>query len=218
MIELNKLSGEGQLYFVRHGQSEGYERGLIKGRSDYPLSRGGIAQAETTAEWFSGNPIDAILSSPLKRALETAQIIASRIGTAATRPEVIIASELEELDTGLFTGLTLAEAAANYPHEYRRFEKQSWEGVPGAEKIASLIRRMSDYWQKLFQLVGEGKKRIISVTHKGVFQWIMHVPFGSEAWMPLFEIDFCGIYRLSFDTREHRGYFIWDILNFVAWE
>jgi hypothetical protein len=40
----------------------------------------------------------------------------------------------------------------------------------------------------------------------------------ARAWMPLLEIDFCGIYRLCFDVSENSYYLIWDLMNFNAWK
>ncbi|HEQ72110.1 MAG TPA: histidine phosphatase family protein [Spirochaetia bacterium] len=213
MVDLHRLSGKGTLYFIRHGKSADHEAGLIKGRRDYPLSPAGIAQAEAAGVWFSRIPLDLILSSPLTRARETAEVIASYLSASAPPPEVVTVPELIEIDTGIFTGLTQEKAAAAHPEAFAAFQGQSWEGVPGAEKNDSLARRSTRFWDHVIGLVAEGHSAILSVLHKGIFQWIMHAVFGFPEWMPLFEIDFCGIYRLSFDTTRGRFYLIWDMLN-----
>jgi hypothetical protein len=45
----------------------------------------------------------------------------------------------------------------------------------------------------------------------------VRLPFQARAWVPLFEIDFCGIYRLTFDVSENSYYLIWDLMNMVVW-
>lgn len=218
MIDLHNLSGKGSLYFVRHGQTEDHQPGLIKGLHDLPLSRGGIAQAEATGQWFSRIPTDIVLAGPLLRVRETAQIIASSIELPGSAPEIREIPELIEIDTGIFTGYTQEQAAEKFPAEYDGFLAESWEAVPGAEKIASLKTRVTKFWETVFTLVAAGKQNILSVIHKGIFQWIMRVCIDHGCWMPLFEIDFCGVYRLRYDRTGNQFFAIWDVLNFTAWQ
>jgi hypothetical protein len=48
--------------------------------------------------------------------------------------------------------------------------------------------------------------------------YFLRYSFNCRQWMPLFEIDYCGIYRLSFNASEQSNYFIWDIMNLTAWQ
>lgn len=218
MIDLHGLTGKGALYFVRHGQTEDHKHGLIKGLTDCPLSRGGIAQAEATGGWFSGVPVNFVFCSPLTRARETAEIISARIEKPAGVPEIAELTELRELNTGIFTGLTQIEAAEKYPKEYASFSKASWEGVPGAEKIDFLTNRIGCFWNMIFEHVAKGDQNILCVIHKGIFQWIIRATLDGKGWMPLFEIDFCGTYRLSYDMTGGKYFAVWDMLNFTAWD
>ncbi len=209
-----KLHGKGEIYFLRHGQTEGYERGLMKGLGEQPLSAEGIAQAESTGDWLASRGIERVLASPLRRALQTARIVSARL---PGEPDVTSLTSLRELDTGAFTGLTQAEAAARLPDAFNAFQKRSWDGVPGAEKSDALYARAAAVWRELSALTASGPAVVLCVSHKGILQWILRYPFASRSWMPLFEIDFCGLYRFSFDTTSDRSYFIWDIMNLVAW-
>jgi probable phosphoglycerate mutase len=67
-------------YFIRHGQTDWNAIGRMQGQSDIPLNATGLQQAKEAAEKFVGLDIDRIVSSPLKRASVTAQIICDRIG------------------------------------------------------------------------------------------------------------------------------------------
>jgi len=64
------------IYLVRHGQTAWNKEEIFRGRTDVPLDETGLKQAELAAEYFKGMEIDAIYSSPLSRASQTAQKIA----------------------------------------------------------------------------------------------------------------------------------------------
>jgi len=64
------------IYLVRHGQTAWNKEEIFRGRTDVPLDETGLKQAELVSEYFKGMEIDAIYSSPLSRALQTAQKIA----------------------------------------------------------------------------------------------------------------------------------------------
>ena len=66
-----------KLYVMRHGQTDWNVAGKIQGSTDIELNETGIKQAEATKEKLLGENIDVIISSPLKRARKTAEIIAS---------------------------------------------------------------------------------------------------------------------------------------------
>lgn len=74
-----------QLYFCRHGESEMNRAGLFAGTTDTPLTDIGREQARLEGEKAKGHGIDLIVSSPMSRALETAQIIAKEIGYPADK-------------------------------------------------------------------------------------------------------------------------------------
>ena len=64
------------IYIIRHGQTELNSRKVLQGRSDHPLNERGIAQAEEAAEKLKSVSFDAVYSSPLIRAIQTARIVA----------------------------------------------------------------------------------------------------------------------------------------------
>ncbi len=87
------------LYVVRHGRTEYNEKHLFCGRTDVPLSDIGRAQLPSLAEAARGYGLDAIFSSPLRRAVETAEAVA-----AVTGLPVITDDRLVERDFGKFEG------------------------------------------------------------------------------------------------------------------
>jgi len=91
-----------KLYFIRHGQSQLNVEGRYAGRTETPLTVEGRAQAKRTGQDAKGLKIDLIISSPLSRALETAQIVAAEIGYPLDK--IIIDERLIERDFGKLEG------------------------------------------------------------------------------------------------------------------
>jgi broad specificity phosphatase PhoE len=213
MIDFRSLDGRVNLYFLRHGESEGNSAGVIQGRTDFPLAARGREQAREAAGWLQGRRIRRVFTSPLKRASETARIVCE---TLALDPPVELA-ELTELDTGVFTGLAIPEIKERHPDQWRGFQARSWEGVRGAESIAELAGRAEALWATLAGELRGGLRDALCVTHSGILQWIVKVTFGHRDWMPLVPMGNCAISHFSLDNRleteDPRYYFEWTRLN-----
>lgn len=112
---------------IRHGQTDWNRDGLLQGSSDIPLNATGRAQASDALMTLRSRPWDAVVSSPLQRARETAAIIAAglEIPLGAAYPA------LAERDYGPLEGTPSADAIATWPtREY-----------PGAETLAAVASR-----------------------------------------------------------------------------
>jgi uncharacterized phosphatase len=96
------------IYLVRHGETDWNRQNRLQGIEDIELNDNGVRQSAECAGVFAGVPVDCVLSSPLKRASKTAEIIAGRLGT----PPVIIEQGLTERDFGKLSGLTPGERQA----------------------------------------------------------------------------------------------------------
>ncbi len=205
---LTTLRGPARFYFVRHGESVGNTKGKMQGHLDSPLTETGRAQARRTGRWFADNGItvDRVFTSPLLRATETADIIA-RCGDYPL-PEPL--ESAIELHTGIFTDLSFQEIQEKYPAEYAEFVARSWESVPEAESIASLITRSLTTWETMVDAVnslldtpesGESPRApgtpenpagapradtptVLTVTHGGMLQWLLKVNFGATLAAP----------------------------------
>ena len=215
MVEYFKtLSGRLNVYFLRHGESEGNNARIIQGRHDLPLSERGLQQAEAIADWLEDKPIEVVLSSPLKRAIQTAQAIGQVLGLK----DVQLHEGLNEADTGIFTGLTVDQVQKRFPEAWRSFQSSSWEGVPEAERSADLVNRTEGLWRDLGRLCTEGKRNLLCVTHSGILQWIVKATFSQRSWMPLVPMANCSISQFSLDnhvdTERPRYYFEWTHLNY----
>ncbi|KMS89687.1 MULTISPECIES: histidine phosphatase family protein [Streptomyces] len=98
------------LLLARHGQTVWHAGNRYAGVSDVALTDTGRAQAEALGRWAAGHPVDAVWTSPLSRAVDTAEPACRALGVAARRDP-----GLRECDFGVVEGRTLAEFAAEHP-------------------------------------------------------------------------------------------------------
>src|SRR5690606_14158884 len=103
-----------KLYFIRHGLSELNAQGLYAGHTETPLTEEGRLQAKQAGQGATGLGIDLIVSSPLERALETAQIVAHEIGY----PEESIITD-DRLIERHFGQLEAQPYSRNHSEEFR---------------------------------------------------------------------------------------------------
>ncbi|HUX11545.1 MAG TPA: histidine phosphatase family protein [Spirochaetia bacterium] len=191
--DFSLLQQHTDFYFVRHGESEANRGSVIQGRQNARLSDRGREHADAAGKWFAGKRVDAVFSSPLDRAMETATIMCKVADLPAPVPD----ERIIELDTGLFSGLSYGEIRYRYPAEWNSFQAQSWEAVPGAESVASLRMRAVAFWDCLIETANKGNRAIVTVSHAGILQWMIKATLSSPAWMPLFAISNCGIFQMS---------------------
>lgn len=125
-----------RVIFVRHAEPHDEMRGRVCGSSDCELSERGRRRAEEIAATLEAEPIAAIYSSPLRRALATAGPLGLALGL-----EPVVVADLRELDFGELEGLTVAEAAERYPAEAQWMTAPAGASFPGGESVASLHER-----------------------------------------------------------------------------
>lgn len=122
---------------VRHGQTASSARMAYSGQSDIPLTDHGREQARETARRLAEAGIDAIVSSPLIRARDTAQAIADATGAPLTIDERLI-----EVDYGRFEGLDRAGASARFGAAFDAWRADPFGApVPGMEPLADALER-----------------------------------------------------------------------------
>lgn len=115
------------------------------GSSDTELSETGKIQAQRLGEALKGERIDAIYSSPLKRALDTAQVIASH-----HELRVEVEPDFREIEAGELEGLSLAEFSTSFSQFILRWrEGNGQERLPGGESVAELADRVWDAIQRI---------------------------------------------------------------------
>jgi len=123
------------LVLVRHAESAGNTGGTIQGWTDMPLTDAGREQAQAVARRFAALPVAAVYSSPLSRALHTAEAIAEASGQS-----VVTLDDLRERFYGEAQGLSWLEASERWPA--RAAHDRDWAtAVPQAESLAALRLR-----------------------------------------------------------------------------
>lgn len=152
---------------VRHGETDWNALHRMQGRSDIPLNDRGRAQAGFAAEALKDTKIDAIYASPLKRAMETAEII------KGGRPLVVQpAPALIEINLGDWEGHTPEDVDVLYPGQYDVWRNQPGEiQLPQGENFHDVQARAYGFFQKLAEQ--DGDKTILLVSHMGCLSTIL---------------------------------------------
>ena len=184
------------LLFVRHGETLRQSSARFWGQTDVKLSALGLRQAESLSNLLATQRIDTIYTSDLKRALVTAQVIASR-----QRAEVVTCPELREANFGQLEGLTFTEIDQCYPEVTK-----SWVAgrlditYPGGENLSAFIERTSSFANRLKHLSPE--QTVLVVAHGGPLRIILcHLlDFGPEHWWQL-QIDLASFSVVNTGSR-----------------
>jgi broad specificity phosphatase PhoE len=127
-----------RLVLIRHGETHWNREGRYQGHRDTPLSEIGRAQAEAAGRLLAGERFQAVWSSPLRRARETAAAIAAPQGLT-----VQFEDAFAEMRFGEWEGFTVDEVSARFPDLYRTWlETPHLVDVPGGETLDALRVRV----------------------------------------------------------------------------
>jgi 2,3-bisphosphoglycerate-dependent phosphoglycerate mutase len=157
------------LILARHGETDWNRDGRFQGHADPPLNERGREQAASLAESLAKERVDAIYSSDLRRAHETALFVAERKGL-----DVVVDPDLRERDVGEWSGLTLPEIEERFPDELRRFREEgasigeSREAL--SQRVLAAVRRIAD---------AHPRGQILVVTHGGTLRTLRHAAGGA---------------------------------------
>ncbi|MBL7524867.1 histidine phosphatase family protein, partial [Frankia sp. CNm7] len=152
---------------LRHGQTQVSVEKRFGGTVDAPLTEVGRAQASSAAARLRGEAFDAVVSSPLARARQTAEAALSGLVPADGRDKVdfVVDDELRETDFGAWEGLTFAEARERHPDALSAWLADPAVGPPGGESLAATIDRVRAALDKHLAAYPGG--RLLVVTHMG---------------------------------------------------
>ena len=174
------------IYIVRHGQTEKNKANVLQGRSDVPLNEAGRQQAEEVREQFiqAGIYFDFVYTSPLIRAVQTAEIIADET------PQ-IMDERLIEMDYGPYEGMDLANPAPEVLTFFRDFVHNP--APEGMEPLQAVIARLGTFLEDIQEAAVE--KNILISTHaigmKGALEYLTPDSCGSY-WSKY--IGNCAVY------------------------
>jgi broad specificity phosphatase PhoE len=136
-----------RLYLIRHGEVEAAGEGRLLGRTDTPLSKFGISQAQHLAEQLAEAQLTAVYSSDLQRASVTAAIIAGRHNLQGGSR-----LHLAQIDMGEWEGRTLAALHREDPEPVAAFRPASFQ-YPCGESFAHFIKRLQTGVDRLRQII-----------------------------------------------------------------
>ncbi len=155
-----------QITLIRHGETDWNKDHLVQGGNvDRPLNSRGRAQAADAADLLKSERFDAIISSDLTRAVETAEIISKRLGIPYEERWQL----LRERDLGEWVGKTIEEVMKENPAHHQGVNPAMHHRTPaGGESFAAFFQRAEDaYMRILNQFAG---KRVLIVAHNGMMQ------------------------------------------------
>jgi probable phosphoglycerate mutase len=186
-----------ELIIVRHGQSEGNRDRMFTGHGPSPLTERGRAEARATAKCLATKPIDALYSSDLPRAVQTAEPIAELTGMPILQDAM-----LREKNFGDLTGMSFAELEAKHPDVWRGLMARNPNfQPPGGESHVECRGRMSAFLKQLYETHANG--RVVLVTHgvaiNHLLYTLMRAPIDRSPEV-VFQIDNCSIQRAERQT------------------
>lgn len=155
-----------KLFLVRHGQTDWNKDHKLMGIVDIPLNEDGKTEAKDISKKIAEYKIDVIYSSPLKRALETAEIISKEIGL-----NIKISESLKERDFGDLSGKSWEEISKITGVDSKEIDrKQEYDYTKyGGENALQVKERVQNFLKKI---VGIGHSNILLVCHAGVIRAI----------------------------------------------
>ena len=164
------------ILLARHGETDWNRDGRWQGWADPPLNATGRRQARVLAEQLRSTPFDAVYSSDLRRALETAEIVAEPHELA-----VVADAGLREIDVGSWSGLTRAEIDERFGNDRPDGETREQHGA----RVLAAVERIAR---------ANDERRILVVTHGGT----MRALHGHVSDAPFHPVANCGVLELHF--------------------
>lgn len=188
------------VYFIRHGTTENNIAGRFQGRSDIPLGEKGRKQAACLGERFAHIPLDAVYTSPLRRAYQTAE------GVCAHLPvQPICCDGLREIDGGALEGRTNDENIRDYPDVMRNFREHPAKFNPpdgeSAEQVHARVlgaieKIVSKERDKTIAIVSHGFALLCSIGSLGIPFDALPPQILANASVSCIQFDQDGSYRV----------------------
>ncbi len=175
------------LYIVRHGQTDLNSRKVLQGRSDHPLNAIGEEQAREIGDILSDVRFDRVFSSPLKRALRTAEIIAP-YATISTDQRLI------EMEYGPYEGLGLDSLPPEVLEFFSDFVNNS--APQGMEPLPEIVSRAGSFLESECRTDGDILISTHAIAMKGILEYL--TPGSNGSYWPKY-IGNCSVY-----TSEYR--------------
>lgn len=190
-----------RLIFVRHGEAEGNLKRIFQGWTDADLTPRGYQQAERVAIRLKDDYIDVIYSSPLKRAYETAKVIALKKGI----DNINIRDALKEIHGGEWENEEWGQLPVKWPKEYYTWEKEPHlHCMPMGESMKEAFDRVVS---AIYNIIEEDfGKNICIVTHGTVLRSLICYFYGKpfEELVKISWHDNTSVTIVEFDSKEFK--------------
>ena len=172
-----------ELLFIRHGETDWNRQQRFQGQIDVPLNATGQAQAVRVAERLAADRHDALFSSDLQRARETAAPLA-----AGWRLTPVALAGFREQNFGVLEGLDVPTIRARHPDLWQRWlEHRADYALPGGESLRQFHTRVMTAVRELVE--SHAGSRLAVVTHGGVLDMLWRSAYG----LPLHGLRACEI-------------------------
>jgi 2,3-bisphosphoglycerate-dependent phosphoglycerate mutase len=166
------------ILLARHGETDWNREGRFQGHADPPLNEAGRKQAERLAEALEDERPDAVYASDLRRAFETAEIVAERLGLPVGREK-----GLREIDVGSWQGLTREQ-----------IDRRDWDGETyeqHRERVVGALRQIG---------AKHPRGRVVVVAHGGCLRRIQEVVLGEA--LPV--VEHCTVWPIVIEDGDLR--------------
>jgi len=148
-----------ELLFIRHGQTDWNLQSRVMGRQPIPLNEKGKWQAKRLAAYLKGIKIDAMATSPVKRAMETAEILLR----GRQELQLIVDERLSEIEYGDWLNLTFTDLATQYADIWKDYHQNpETVNIPGGEKLPHVCERTVQAITEIRNRHPKGRLAIIS--------------------------------------------------------
>jgi probable phosphoglycerate mutase len=189
-----------ELLLVRHGETDWNRERRFQGHADPPLNEAGREQARALGEQLAAEEIDAVYTSDLRRARETAEILAARLDA-----EVVALRELREIDVGSWQGLTWPEIEERHPEGVEQWHRDG-HGWESGETYGELGTRIAAALRQI--AANHPGQRILVVGHGGTVRATRALVDGvsvTESRRRSPAIGNCEVFRVVTEDGTWRG-------------
>ncbi|HAX24843.1 MAG TPA: histidine phosphatase family protein [Thermomicrobiales bacterium] len=199
-----------EIFLVRHGQTDSNVARLFDGATDTPLNRRGLRQAELVAERIGQlADLTSLYSSPLQRALFTAQAISRSIGL-----QPVLDPGLQEMNFGIAENHTMATIIERWPELAAQIQNPDESNVvfPGGESLAVFHQRIR-MTLDLIATANQGQ-RIVVVAHGGVIRSAVSQLLGRtpDDWRTL-TVENCSITHVELASSGSIAHVVNDVVH-----
>lgn len=193
-----------EVYIVRHGETDTNKERRINGAStNLPLNAVGIKQVQELQQSFAIQKINRVYSSPMKRALQTAEILNNGY------QQIEVDERLQEIDYGDWDGLAAQQVYQQYPQVFddQGYLKDNYSDYCRGESYAHLEKRVKSFWQDL--IINNAHKSVLVVCHGTISRSLVQSVFGIDEISQVMQIRNAGVIGLLVQEQTGKAFLLY---------